>query len=279
VSQVPPSESELATRQRPPGPHVRQDAWRSLRELTPARIALGRAGGSLPTAAHLDFQLAHARARDAVHSPLDVSALGDGLRAEGHHVLTVHSAAAGREEYLQRPDLGRRLDEASRDRLRSKAPAEPVDVVFALVDGLSPVAVESHAPPLLELVVARLRQLDWTVGPIVLVEQGRVAIGDEIGSLLGAGQVAVLIGERPGLSSPDSLGVYLTHDPRPGRRDSDRNCVSNIRPEGLGYNGAAHTLCYLMTEARRRGLTGVHLKDDAPSLAAPAEALAVEPPR
>lgn len=259
-------------------PHVLEDPWRSLRELTAARIALGRAGASLPTGAHLDFQVAHARARDAVHRPLDLPALEARVAAPGRRVLRVRSAASDRAQYLQRPDLGRRLDTPSRNRLEREAPGTPVDAVFVLADGLSPIAVESHAPAVLELVAARLDELGWTVGPVVLVEQGRVAIGDEVGSLLRAELVAVLIGERPGLSSPDSLGVYLTFAPRPGTRDSDRNCISNIRPDGLGYHAAAHTLCYLMIEARRRELTGVHLKDEAPALASGRETPALEGP-
>jgi ethanolamine ammonia-lyase small subunit len=257
---------------------VLEDPWRSLRELTAARIALGRAGASLPTGAHLDFQLAHARARDAVHRPLDVPALEARLAPAGLPVLRARSAAPERARYLQRPDLGRRLDDASRASLEREAPDEPVDAVFVLADGLSPMAVESHAPAVLDLVGARLGELGWALGPVVVVEQGRVAIGDEIGSLLRARLVAVLIGERPGLSSPDSLGVYLTFDPRPGTKDSDRNCISNIRPDGLGYHAAAHTLCYLMIEARRRELTGVRLKDEAPVLAPGRETAALERP-
>jgi ethanolamine ammonia-lyase small subunit len=240
-----------------------------LRALTPARIALGYAGASLPTAAHLEFQLAHARARDAVHHALDAAALADGLSRLGLPILTTHSAAAGRDEYLRRPDLGRRLDEGSRSAL--SAPTDfsvdaRFDAVFVVADGLSARAVERHAAPLLERVVPALRADGWALGPVVVVEQGRVAVGDEVGSLLGARLVAVLIGERPGLSAPDSLGVYLTYGPQPGRTDAERNCISNVRPEGLPYDVAAHRLAWMMAESRRRRLSGVALKEEAPPL-------------
>lgn len=250
------------------------DAWAPLRGLTAARIALGSAGTSLPTARLLEFQADHARARDAVHAALDAEALAERLADAGLPVLHAHSAAPDRAVYLQRPDLGRRLDEASRARLAAAADG-PREAVFVVADGLSALAVERHAAPLLADVAGRLRAAGWRMGPIVVVRQGRVAIGDEIGALLGAGLVAVLIGERPGLSAPDSLGVYLTHDPRPGRVDAERNCISNIRPAGLPSPAAAHTLAWLMTEARRRALTGVALRDESPSFL-PA---AAEPPR
>lgn len=244
------------------------DAWQTLRRLTAARIALGRAGVSLPTAAHLAFQLDHARARDAVHLPLDRELLHAPLAAAtGVEVLDLHSAAPDRLEYLQRPDLGRRLANASHAVLAARAPAAGVDVVFVVADGLSARAVHEHAAALL----AALRPwlTDWTLGPLALVGQGRVAIGDEIGAALAARLVVVLIGERPGLSSPDSLGVYLTWAPHPGRSDAERNCISNVRPAGLPYAAAAHRLAHLMNESRRRGLSGVELKDDSevPTLA------------
>ena len=242
---------------------VRLDPWAPLRELTAARIALGSAGGSVPTARQLEFQADHARARDAVHAALDAEALAERLAAAGLPVLHAHGAAPDRAVYLQRPDLGRRLDDASRARL-ADACAGACDAAFVVADGLSARAVERHAAPLLADVAGRLRAAGWRMAPVVIVRQGRVAIGDEIGALLGAGLVAVLIGERPGLSAPDSLGVYLTHDPRPGRVDAERNCISNIRPEGLPCAAAAHTLVWLMTEARRRALTGVALRDESP---------------
>ena len=243
------------------------DPWRELRALTPARIALGRAGASLPTRAHLDFQLAHARARDAVHDALDITLVAEALQQAGIEPLVVRSAAGLRDRYLQRPDLGRRLDSGSRAGLEQKfAGAGPVDVVFVLGDGLSARAVHRHAAALLARLWPRLAAEGWSLAPVVLAEQARVALGDEIGALLHARLVVVLIGERPGLSAPDSLGAYLTWDPRPGRTDADRNCVSNIRPEGLSYPSASDKLHYLMTEARRRRLSGVGLKDHAGAL-------------
>lgn len=240
------------------------DPWYQLRALTPARIALGRAGGSLPTRAHLTFQLDHARARDAVHDAFDLDAVAQALRQTGTEYLAVRSAAGDRLRFLQRPDLGRRLDSGSRQLLeRMSAPGSSVDAVFVVADGLSARAVHRHAAPLLARVCPQLLADGWRLAPVVLAEQGRVALGDEIGALMGARMVVVLIGERPGLSSPDSLGAYLTWQPRVGRTDADRNCISNIRPEGLPYEAAASRVHYLMSEARRRRLSGVALKDEA----------------
>lgn len=239
------------------------DPWYQLRALTPARIALGRAGGSLPTRAYLSFQLDHARARDAVHDAIDPEAVRRALHQLGMECFAVRSAAGDRLRFLQRPDLGRRLDPSSRQLIeRALAPGASSDAVFVVADGLSARAIHSHAAPLLAEVCPRLLADDWGLGPVVLAEQARVALGDEIGALMGARMVAVLIGERPGLSSPDSLGVYLTWQPRVGRTDADRNCVSNIRPEGLTYEAAASRIHYLMNEARRRRLSGVALKDE-----------------
>jgi ethanolamine ammonia-lyase small subunit len=236
------------------------DPWYPLRALTPARIALGRAGASLPTRAHLDFQLAHARARDAVHDALDVAALRAALDQARLTSLAVRSAAADRATYLQRPDLGRRLDPASRALLEREADA--VDAVMVVADGLSSRAAQAHAVPLLATLVPRLVEAGWRLAPVIVAEQGRVALGDEIGAALRASLALVLLGERPGLSAPDSLGAYLTWDPRPGRTDAERNCVSNIRPEGLVPALAADKLGYLLLEARRRRLTGIGLKDE-----------------
>jgi ethanolamine ammonia-lyase small subunit len=231
-----------------------------LRDHTPARVDLGRSGASLPTRALLEFQLAHARARDAVHLPLGVHSMVVELKQRGVPPITLTSAARDRDEYLKRPDLGRRLSDDSRERLR--ALRGEYDVAFVIADGLSALAVHRHAVPLLELL---LRDLDWRVAPVVIVEQGRVAIGDEIGEMLGARMVVTLIGERPGLSSPDSLGAYLTWQPQPGRTDAERNCVSNIRAEGLSYAAAAHKLLFLMKESQRLKLSGVRLKEAADS--------------
>lgn len=243
---------------------VTSDPWQEMRQLTSARIALGRAGGSLPTAPMLAFQLAHARARDAVRLPFDAAAIATRLAQSGLESLRVRSAVASREEFLRRPDLGRRLDAPSRGLLLSRAESVPRDhdAVFVIGDGLSALAVHCHALGVLALAHNALRELGWRLAPVVVAAQARVALGDEIGEILRAAQVAVLIGERPGLSCADSLGIYLTHAPRVGRSDAERNCISNIRPAGgLSYVQAAHRLVYLMTEARRRKLTGVALKD------------------
>jgi len=232
-----------------------------LRDFTPARVDLGRAGHSLPTRALLDFQLAHAKARDAVHLPLDVRSLAIEIQQKEMPFVTLASAAPDRTTYLHRPDLGRKLNAESRQRLASLA--SDYDVVFVISDGLSALAVHRHAVPLLTHVLPRL---DWRIAPVAVVEQGRVAIGDDIGQLLGAKLSVVLIGERPGLSSPDSLGIYLTWQPRPGCTDAERNCISNIRPEGLSYELAAHKLLFLMNESRRLKLSGVNLRDDTRQL-------------
>ena len=220
---------------------------------------------SQPTAPQLAFQLAHAQARDAVHLALDAEALHAALQALGHGCLRLHSAAADRGIYLQRPDLGRRLDAPSREALlacRGDAEARPHDVAFVVADGLSALAIGRHALPFLQAVLPRLQGEGWRIAPLSVVEQGRVAVADEVGELLGARLVVVLIGERPGLSSPDSMGLYMSWMPRVGLSDAQRNCISNIRPAGLGYAEAADKLHWLMDEARRRGLTGVALKDE-----------------
>jgi len=242
------------------------DPWTALRRLTPARIALGRAGVSLPTSAHLAFQLAHARARDAVHDMLDCDALAERIAVLGLRTLQLRSAAADRAIYLQRPDLGRRLDDASRQLLSRRGAGRKsaaADLALVVADGLSALATERNAVRLLEAIQPYVRREGWSTTPVAIVAQGRVAIGDEIGALLGAKAVAILIGERPGLSSPDSLGVYLTFDPKPGRTDAERNCISNIRKGGLAPASAARTLAYLVREALARKFTGVELKDES----------------
>lgn len=244
---------------------VVSNPWRQLRQFTPARIALGRAGISLPTQPNLEFQLAHARARDAVHHRLAIEPLAAELKRRGQELIVLQSAAPDRALYLQRPDLGRRLATDSRQRLEEftdKAPGG-FDAAFVIADGLSAFAVEANAVPLLDAVFAKLWHDTWRVAPLVIVEQGRVAIGDEVGEILQAQMVAILIGERPGLSSPDSLGIYLTFQPKIGRTDAERNCISNVRREGMSYELAAHKLHYLMSEARRRRISGVNLKDES----------------
>ncbi|HEY8027582.1 MAG TPA: ethanolamine ammonia-lyase subunit EutC [Burkholderiaceae bacterium] len=239
--------------------------WDTLRKLTTARIGLGRSGVSLPTRAHLEFQFAHARARDAVHLPFDRAALAAQLNEQGLPSLYLSSAAGERQRYLQRPDLGRKLHPDSIRSLqahRATHPA-PVDLAVVVADGLSALAVQRHALPFLQQLHTHLTLVGWTLAPVCLVEQGRVALGDEIGVLLGARMLVMLIGERPGLSSPDSMGLYFTYAPAPGLSDVNRNCISNVRVEGLSYAIAAHRLMYLMHEARRRRLSGVALKDDS----------------
>lgn len=257
------------------GPPVTDSPWLALRQFTAARIALGRAGVSQPTAAQLDFQMAHAQARDAVHRELDAAALAAALTALPGMApaLLLHSAAPDRATYLQRPDLGRRLDDASRAALGA-APRAPGDIAFVIADGLSALAIEQNVAPFLAVLLARLAQDDWTIAPPVIVREGRVAVGDEVAQLLGARVVVVLVGERPGLSSPDSMGLYLTWAPRVGLLDASRNCISNVRPAGLSYADAAHTLHYLLSEARRRGLSGVALKDESAAQAPPGLAAA-----
>ena len=239
-----------------------ENPWQHLRQLTPARIALGRAGVSLPTDAQLDFQFAHAQARDAVHLPLDCAALAGELEKHDLSHLHLRSAAIDRQIYLQRPDLGRRLDEVSAATLDEHA-GDGCDLALVIADGLSALAVQRHAAPMALKIAEQCQAEGWALGPITLVEQGRVAIADEIGQRLKARMVVILLGERPGLSSPDSLGLYFTWAPQVGRHDAQRNCISNIRPEGLSYNLAAHRLLYLMREASRRQLSGVQLKDEA----------------
>ena len=252
---------------------VTPNPWADLRRLTAARIALGRAGVSLPTAAHLAFQLAHAQARDAVHRTLDVPQLMLSLRTspdtQDTPCIALHSAAADRGWYLQRPDLGRRLDTASRETLTAHRKATqsedeyPYDLAFVVADGLSALAIEQNAAPFLHLLLRRIAGEHWRIAPIGVVAQGRVAIGDEVAELLGAKAVVVLVGERPGLSSPDSMGLYLTWRPRVGLTDASRNCISNVRAAGLSHADAACKLHYLMLEMVRRQLSGVELKDDA----------------
>ena len=239
--------------------------WLELRRLTPARIALGRTGTSIPTGAQLDFQFAHAQARDAVHLPFDHTGLSSQMAERGRDSLLLHSAAPDRHSYLQRPDLGRRLSDESAQTLRDYAQANPggVDLAVVVADGLSALAVHKHTVPFLTRMEEQTHAEGWSLSPVILVEQGRVAVADEIGQLLGAKMVVILIGERPGLSSPDSLGLYFTYNPKVGLTDAYRNCISNVRLEGLSYGMAAHRLLYLMKEACRRQLSGVNLKDEA----------------
>ena len=234
------------------------DLWSALRTHTPARIGLARAGASLATAPLLDLRLAHARARDAVHEPLDQARLVVDIAAIAGSVLTVASDTGDRQDYLMRPDLGRRLAADAAAILSPHAGA--YDVAIVVADGLSARAVQAHAAPLLADTLPQLA--GWRIAPIAVVRHGRVAIGDAIAAALGAACVAVLIGERPGLTAPDSMGAYLTWRPSPPTSDAERNCISNIRPDGIGYADAAHKLAQLLGAMRTRRLSGVRLKDE-----------------
>ena len=233
---------------------------RPLREVTSARLSLGTSGEAVSTRESLRFQMDHALARDAVHAAMDVAILVRGMEERGWESLVLRTAVrGGRQEYLRRPDLGRRLAVESREMLREAASAPAAEVVFVVADGLSALAVERHALFLMDAVRERLG--DWIVGPVCVVTQGRVAVGDEIGEVLGAKVTVMLIGERPGLSAADSLGVYVTWEPRVGRTDAERNCVSNVRDGGLRYVEAAERVVGLIHGARALGATGVGLKD------------------
>jgi ethanolamine ammonia-lyase small subunit len=246
---------------------------RDLRQLTPARVGLGRAGVSLPTEALLAFTLAHARARDAVHAGFDVAALIAGLGALGLDALQVSSRARDRGDYLRRPDLGRVLDRASRQSLTNGKTA-PCRLAIVVGDGLSPAAVNAHAVELIRSLMPRLNEAAIEIGHAVVASGARVALGDEIGAILGARMVVVLIGERPGLSAPDSLGAYLTFAPRPDITDAERNCVSNIHGAGLGTDEAAFRIAWLIREGLSRQITGVALKDESGSAPRPITNLA-----
>lgn len=244
---------------------MKADSWAHLRDFTAARLAPGRAGGSLPTRARLDFQLAHAQARDAVHAPFDAVGLAIELREQHPQVEQVRSRASDRSAFLLRPDLGRRLLTEDRERLASTYQDAGCDLVIIISDGLSSHAAHRQAPSLLVHLLPMLAEA-WEMGPLVIATHGRVALQDEIGEALGARWALMLLGERPGLGSPDSLGAYFTHLPRSGRTDAERNCVSNIRPQGLPPADAAFRLAHLLNASRQRGLSGVALKDDSPGV-------------
>jgi ethanolamine ammonia-lyase small subunit len=242
---------------RPPGRPLRD-----LRDLTPARVGLGRAGAGMPTEALLAFTLDHARARDAVHAAFDVAAITLGLDDLGLEALNVCSCAGDRRDYLRRPDLGRMLDPASQHRLASHKSGS-CQLAVVVGDGLSPSAVNAHAIELVRGLIPRLAADGIVIGNAVVASGARVALGDEIGAILGARMIVMLIGERPGLSAPDSLGAYLTFGPRVGLTDAERNCVSNIHGAGLGYDEAAFRIAWLIREGLARETTGVALKDES----------------
>lgn len=241
--------------------NIARDPWSDFRTLTAARIALGRCGGSLPTRELLDFGLAHARARDAVTTPLDVDSLLAELQAGGLQTMLLSSAAGSREEYLRRPDLGRRLSDESLRQMQSMPQGSPFDLCLIISDGLSARAV-SHAAGIAIGLHSLLRDEGWRIAPVFIVPMARVALQDQLGEAVGAALSLILLGERPGLGSPDSLGAYFVHEPRVGKTDADRNCVSNIRPEGLPLEAAVGTLHYLLNAARFHRLSGIHLKDE-----------------
>lgn len=240
------------------------DPWFELRRYTQARIAQGRAGCATPTAAQLEFQLAHAIARDALHQPWQIDRFAESLATQDWQPLPLATAVDSRQQYLQRPDLGRMLDQASRDTLQNLGPSN-ADVALIVSNGLSSSAVNLHGFPLLKAIMSAYANCSLSVGPICLVPNARVAVADEIGALLRAKASVIIVGERPGLSAADSLGIYLTYSPQSGRTDAERNCLSNIRPPvGIDYPAAAAKLAYLTSQALRRQLSGVGLKDDIP---------------
>lgn len=237
-----------------------------LRRLTPARVGLGRSGASMPTEALLDFTLDHARARDAVHTPFDAAAMMDGLTALELRPIAVRSEAVDRKTYLRRPDLGRKLDAQSRNSLSTLNQAS-CDLAIIIGDGLSSAAVHLHGLELVRRLATRFAGLGMTLSPVVVASGARVALGDEIGSLLNARMSVMFIGERPGLSAPDSLGCYVTYAPKPGLSDAERNCVSNIHGAGLSYDEAAFKIGWLVREGMERKISGVALKDESGNLA------------
>ncbi len=241
---------------------MQPDAWQFLQTYTPARIARGRAGHSIPTNELLKFQSDHAQARDAVYSELAIQKITQNfIELFDSQVLLLKSEIKNRPQYLQRPDLGRTLSQKSREELMEGNWSES-DICFIIADGLSAQAINQHALPVLENLLPRLQKINWEIGPICLVEQGRVAIGDEIGFLLKSEIVVILIGERPGLTSPDSMGAYITFRPSVGMTDESRNCVSNIRPQGMDFQMATDKILYILTEMKSKKLSGVNLKDE-----------------
>lgn len=242
------------------------DNWLFLKQFTKARIALGRNGVSLPTKETLNFSLSHAQARDAVHQPFNSDKIQDELHTMGLSTLTVHSCVKDREEYLRRPDLGRKLDQESIKKLE-EAYQNPSDLIIIIGDGLSSYAVDRQAVSVIRSLLPYLKKLNIQLGPVILAHQARVALGDQIGSILHAKSIAMLIGERPGLSSADSLGIYMTWQPDNTRNDADRNCISNVRPEGLKHDLAAFKLAWLLKQSFIKQISGVRLKDESDNTA------------
>ena len=245
---------------------IPQDPWQNLKQFTPARIALGRSGISLPTKASLEFKLAHALARDAVNVPLDFESIEHRLNKRGYQSLMLKTQAENQRLYLQRPDLGRLLSESALECLKKITPVKN-DAVVVVADGLSSKAIDHHGEPFLSLLLPELQAMGYTSPPVCLVQHGRVAIGDDIAQHFAARLCIVLIGERPGLSSPDSMGIYFTYQAQPGiSTDADRNCISNIHNNGLGYVQALQKLLYLIKASETLKISGVNLKEQAASL-------------
>lgn len=255
---------------------IPRDPWALLSSRTPARIAIGRCGASVPTREVLSFALAHAKARDAVHARLDRAALAVRLQGLGLATIEVESQAVDRATYLRRPDFGRRLDTAARNRLIATPQTQQCDCALVIADGLSATAVAANAPTVVECLLPHIGKLGITLGPVAIAAGARVALGDEVGHLLGARLVVVLIGERPGLSSADSLSAYITYAPRPGRTDAERNCISNIRPGGLAAEVASASLAWIIEAALSLQTTGIALKDRSGALAGTEEARAID---
>jgi len=245
----------------PDNNHLSKDPWVSLRSYTDARIALGRTGVSIPLKENLEFRLAHAYARDAVYGSLELKNLFDGLQSCKLPILHLQSQCNNRSEYLQRPDWGRKLNDASKGIIQSMS-SQTYDVAIVVADGLSAVAINEHLLPFLELLIPLLNKNNYSIAPLSIVQQARVAIADEIGSLLNARLTLILIGERPGLTSPNSMGAYITYNPQIGLTDERRNCISNIRPEGLRYEIAVEKIMYLIKQSINLKLSGVTLKDN-----------------
>lgn len=243
-------------------PTINYDPWRNLNQFTTARIGLGRAGMSLTTSAYLDFQFAHAQARDAVHIPLDFNRLAQNINLLGYQTLLLQSLAKNQAMYLQRPDLGRQLKESSHEDLKHNITTE-IDVAIIVADGLSSKAIEHHAEKFLGLLLPKLKASDYKLSPICLIKHARVAIGDAVAECCAARLCIVLIGERPGLSSPDSMGIYFTYQAKADlSTDVDRNCISNVHTNGLSYEQALIKLLYLVQESEKLHYSGVNLKDE-----------------
>lgn len=237
-----------------------RNTWETLKQFTAARIALGRTGASIPTNEYLQFKLSHAQAKDAVWQPFDNESIAEELQSMGIDTVQVESMAGSKEEYLRRPDLGRKLSTQSTS-LLTGMPVSPANILIVVGDGLSSKAVHEHAVPFIWHFLPYVHDFGKTLHPVVIAKSARVALGDEIGQLLNAQIIVMLIGERPGLSSADSLGIYLTWQPRAGKSDAERNCISNVRPQGMIYPKAAFKLAWLIEHAFEQSGTGVQLKD------------------